>query len=249
MSIITIEDLWKVYKGGIEALRGISFNVNEGEVFTILGPNGAGKTTTVKILSCVLKPTKGKVVILGYEVPKECRKIREMVSSVPQEFQGFADLTVRENIEYFASLYRAKNKVEEVLELLDLKEHEKKRFRNLSGGLKRRVAIACGIVGNPKIVFLDEPTVGLDPESRRKMWDIIRVLKEKKITIFLATHYLDEAEKLADRVVVIYKGKMIKETSPRELVNEFNSSSLEDAYLELMRELKGESVEKRNSDY
>ncbi|AGE70363.1 ABC transporter ATP-binding protein [Sulfolobus acidocaldarius] len=249
MSIITIEDLWKVYKGGIEALRGISFNVNEGEIFTILGPNGAGKTTTVKILSCVLKPTKGKVIVLGYEVPKECKKIREMVSSVPQEFQGFADLSVRENIEYFASLYKAKNKVEEVLELLDLKEHEKKRFRNLSGGLKRRVAIACGIVGNPKIVFLDEPTVGLDPESRRKMWDIIRALKEKKITIFLATHYLDEAEKLADRVVVIYKGKMIKETSPRELVNEFNSSSLEDAYLELMRELRGENFEKRNSDY
>jgi ABC-2 type transport system ATP-binding protein len=238
MSIIEVEDLWKIYKNGVEALRGISLKVEEGEVFSFLGPNGAGKTTTIKILSCILKPTRGKVRVAGYEVPKECNKVRNIVSVVPQEFQGFSDLTVRENVEYFAKLYKAENKVEEVIESLELKEHENKKFKELSGGLKRRVAIACGIIGNPKIVYLDEPTVGLDPKSRRSIWEIVKKLKEEKITVFLATHYLDEAEKLADRVAVIYKGKIIKLSTPSELINEFKKGSLEEAYLELMKEIE-----------
>jgi ABC-2 type transport system ATP-binding protein len=238
MSIIEVEDLWKIYKNGVEALRGISLKVEEGEVFSFLGPNGAGKTTTIKILSCILKPTRGKVRVAGYEVPKDCNKVRNTVSVVPQEFQGFSDLTVRENVEYFAKLYKAENKVEEVIESLELKEHENKKFKELSGGLKRRVAIACGIIGNPKIVYLDEPTVGLDPKSRRSIWEIVKKLKEEKITVFLATHYLDEAEKLADRVAVIYKGKIIKLSTPSELINEFKKGSLEEAYLELMKEIE-----------
>ncbi|MFP3260522.1 MAG: ABC transporter ATP-binding protein [Sulfolobus sp.] len=238
MSIIEVEDLWKIYKNGVEALRGISLKVEEGEIFSFLGPNGAGKTTTIKILSCILKPTRGKVRVAGYEVPKDCNKVRNTVSVVPQEFQGFSDLTVRENVEYFAKLYKAENKVEEVIESLELKEHENKKFKELSGGLKRRVAIACGIIGNPKIVYLDEPTVGLDPKSRRSIWEIVKKLKEEKITVFLATHYLDEAEKLADRVAVIYKGKIIKLSTPSELINEFKKGSLEEAYLELMKEIE-----------
>jgi ABC-2 type transport system ATP-binding protein len=238
MSIIEVEDLWKIYKNGVEALRGISLKVEEGEVFSFLGPNGAGKTTTIKILSCILKPTRGKVRVAGYEVPKDCNKVRNIVSVVPQEFQGFSDLTVRENVEYFAKLYKAENKVEEVIESLELKEHENKKFKELSGGLKRRVAIACGIIGNPKIVYIDEPTVGLDPKSRRSIWEIVKKLKEEKITVFLATHYLDEAEKLADRVAVIYKGKIIKLSTPSELINEFKKGSLEEAYLELMKEIE-----------
>jgi ABC-2 type transport system ATP-binding protein len=238
MSIIEVEDLWKIYKNGVEALRGISLKVEEGEVFSFLGPNGAGKTTTIKILSCILKPTRGKVRVAGYEVPKDCNKVRNIVSVVPQEFQGFSDLTVRENVEYFAKLYKAENKVEEVIESLELKEHENKKFKELSGGLKRRVAIACGIIGNPKIVYLDEPTVGLDPKSRRSIWEIVKKLKEEKITVFLATHYLDEAEKLADRVAVIYKGKIIKLSTPSELINEFKKGNLEEAYLELMKEIE-----------
>jgi ABC-2 type transport system ATP-binding protein len=238
MSIIEVEDLWKIYKNGVEALRGISLKVEEGEVFSFLGPNGAGKTTTIKILSCILKPTRGKVRVAGYEVPKDCNKVRNIVSVVPQEFQGFSDLTVRENVEYFAKLYKAENKVEEVIESLELKEHESKKFKELSGGLKRRVAIACGIIGNPKIVYLDEPTVGLDPKSRRSIWEIVKKLKEEKITVFLATHYLDEAEKLADRVAVIYKGKIIKLSTPSELINEFKKGSLEEAYLELIKEIE-----------
>lgn len=238
MDIIVIEDLWKVYKNKVEALRGISLRVKEGEVFSFLGPNGAGKTTTIKILSCILKPTKGKVTVAGYEVPKDCKKIREIVSVVPQEFQGFSDLTVRENIEYFAKLYKV-DTVDDVIEELGLKEHQDKKFRELSGGLKRRVAIACGIIGNPKIVYLDEPTVGLDPKSRRSIWEIVKSLKNKGITVFMATHYLDEAEKLSDRVAVIYKGKIVKLSTPGELVNEFKKENLEEAYLELMRQLEG----------
>ncbi|BFH73681.1 ABC transporter ATP-binding protein [Sulfurisphaera javensis] len=240
MHLIEVEDLWKIYKNGVEALKGISFTVDEGEVFTFLGPNGAGKTTTIKILSCVLKPTKGKVVISGYSSPKECDKIRRVVTTVPQEFQGFSDLTVRENIEYFAKLYDTVDKVDEIIEKLDLKEHERKRFKELSGGLKRRVAIACGLVGDPRVIFLDEPTIGLDPKARRNLWKLIETLKHMKITVFLATHYLDEAEKLADKVGVIYKGKIIKISSPSELMEEFKKENLEDAYLSLMEQLKSE---------
>ena len=240
MHLIEVENLWKIYKNGVEALRGISFTVDEGEIFSFLGPNGAGKTTTIKILSCVLKPTKGKVVVAGYSVPKDCEKIRNIVTVVPQDFQGFSDLTVRENIEYFAKLYSVKNKVDEIIEKLDLKEHERKKFRELSGGLKRRVAIACGLVGNPKVVFLDEPTVGLDPKSRRNIWELIKSLKSEKITIFLATHYLDEAEKLADKVAVIYKGKIVKISSPAELMKEFQKENLEEAYLSLINQIESE---------
>ncbi|BAK54353.1 ABC transporter ATP-binding protein [Sulfurisphaera tokodaii] len=240
MHIIEVEDLWKIYKNGIEALRGISFTVDEGEIFSFLGPNGAGKTTTIKILSCVLKPSKGKVVVNGFSSPKECEKIRKIVTTVPQEFQGFSDLTVRENIEYFAKLYDTTDKVDEIIQKLNLKEHERKRFKELSGGLKRKVAIACGLVGNPKVIFLDEPTVGLDPKSRRNLWELIKSLKDMKITIFLATHYLEEAERLADRVGVLYKGRIVRISTPSELMNEFKKENLEEAYLALMEEMKSE---------
>lgn len=240
MHLIEVEDLWKIYKNGVEALRGISFTVEEGEVFSFLGPNGAGKTTTIKVLSCVLKPTKGKVIVSGYSSPKECEKIRMIVTTVPQDFQGFSDLTVRENIEYFAKLYGSNNKVEEVIGRLELKEHEKKKFRELSGGLKRRVAIACGLMGDPKVIFLDEPTAGLDPRSRRNLWEVIKSLKSERITIFLATHYLDEAEKLSDRVAVIYKGKIVKLSTPSELIKEFQKENLEEAYLSLMSQFESE---------
>lgn len=240
MHLIETEDLWKVYKNGVEALRGISFYVDEGEIYSFLGPNGAGKTTTIKILSCVLKPTKGRVVVSGYSSPKDCEKIRKIVSSVPQEFQGFSDLTVRENIEYFAKLYDTLDRVDELINKLDLKEHENKRFKELSGGLKRRVAIACGLVGNPKVIYLDEPTIGLDPKSRRDIWEIIKELKQMKITVFLTTHYLDEAEKLADKISVIYKGKIVKTSTPSELIEEFKKENLEEAYLSLMEQQKSE---------
>ncbi len=240
MMSIEVEDLWKIYKNhknNIEALKGISFSVGSGEVFSLLGPNGAGKTTTVKILSCVLKPTKGRVNILGFKVPEMCNEVRKIVGIVPQEFQGFSDLTVEDNIKYFSSLYGRKLDINEIIDILDLKRYIKTKFKQLSGGYKRRVAIACALAGNPKIVYLDEPTVGLDPQSRRNLWDIVRDLKRSGITVLLTTHYLDEAEILSDKVAIIYNGKIVRMGTPKELISEFNKSNLEEAYLALMETL------------
>ncbi|WP_432417922.1 ABC transporter ATP-binding protein [Acidianus brierleyi] len=237
MMSIEVEDLWKIYKNRVEALRGISFSVNSGEVFSLLGPNGAGKTTTVKILSCVLKPTKGKVSVLGFNIPEMCNEVRKIVGIVPQEFQGFSDLTVEDNIKYFSSLYDKKSDIDELIDILDLKKYVKTKFKQLSGGYKRRVAIACALAGDPKIVYLDEPTVGLDPKSRRNLWDIVRDLKRSGITVLLTTHYLDEAEILSDKVAVIYDGRIVRIGTPKELMSEFNKSNLEEAYLALMESL------------
>ncbi|BBL46576.1 MULTISPECIES: ABC transporter ATP-binding protein [Metallosphaera] len=238
MRIVDVENLWKVYNRRKEALRGISFHVESGEIFALLGPNGAGKTTTVKILSCITKPTSGKVEVMGYSVPDQCSKVREKVGVVPQEFQGFSDLTVEENIKYFVKLYRGEeSQVEELMKSLDLLEYRKTRFRNLSGGYKRRVAIACSLAGDPKLLFMDEPTVGLDPRSRRDVWNLITEVKRRGISVLLTTHYLDEAQKLSDRIGIIFNGKIVRLSTPGELMEEFRKQTLEEAYLALMESL------------
>ena len=240
MPFIEVRDLRKVYRNGVEALKGISFDVYEGEVFSFLGPNGAGKTTTIRVLSCATKPTSGQVKVGGHEVPGECDEVRKIVSVVPQEFNGFSDLSVYENVEYFASLYGKEGKVDDVIESLGLKNYAKTKFKHLSGGLKRRVAIATALVAEPKLVYLDEPTVGLDPKARREVWEIIRGLKDRKVTVFLTTHYLDEAERLSDRVAVIYEGRLVKLTTPDKLKDELKQATLEEAYLKLMEALENE---------
>ncbi|ARM74945.1 ABC transporter ATP-binding protein [Acidianus manzaensis] len=237
MITIKVKDLWKSY-GKKDILKGISFEVNEGEIFSLLGPNGAGKTTTVKVLSCMISPSKGEVEVLGYKIPKECSNVRKIVGIVPQEFQGFSDLTVRDNIAYFSKLYGGnENQIDEIIEKLDLKNYEKVRYKNLSGGYKRRVAIAIALVGNPKIIYLDEPTVGLDPKSRRNIWEIMKDLKNKNLTVLLTTHYLDEAQKLSDKIAIVYDGKILRLTTPDGLMKEFEKSSLEEAYLALLETL------------
>ncbi|QKR00363.1 ABC transporter ATP-binding protein [Metallosphaera tengchongensis] len=241
MKIINVENLWKVYNKRKEALKGITFHVDHGEVFSLLGPNGAGKTTTVKILSCMIKPSQGKVEVLGFNVPQECNKIREKIGVVPQEFQGFSDLTAEENLRYFVKLYNGdESQVEELMKTVDLLEYRKTRYRNLSGGYKRRLAIACSLAGDPKLLFMDEPTVGLDPRSRRDLWDLITEVKRRGVTVLLTTHYLDEAQRLSDRVGVIFDGKLVRLSSPRELMEEFRKQTLEEAYLALM-ELLGDT--------
>lgn len=240
MPFIEVRDLRKVYRKGVEALKGISFDVYEGEVFSFLGPNGAGKTTTIRVLSCATKPTSGQVKVGGHEVPGECEEVRKIVSVVPQEFNGFSDLSVYENVEYFASLYGKEGKVDDVIESLGLRNYAKTKFKHLSGGLKRRVAIATALVAEPRLVYLDEPTVGLDPKARREVWDIIRGLKDRKVTVFLTTHYLDEAERLSDRVAVIYEGRLVRLTTPDKLKDELKQSTLEEAYLKLMEALENE---------
>lgn len=240
-ALITVKNLWKVYRGNVVALREVSFSVSKGDFFALLGPNGAGKTTLIKILSCVIKPTKGEIIINGYSVPQECKKVREIIGVVPQNFQAFGSLKVREIIEYFAKLYKSSDNVSKVIEYLDLNEYKEVKYDKLSDGLKRRVGIACGIVNNPELLFLDEPTIGLDAKSRRNLWDLIVNFNNKNgTTILLTTHYMEEAEKLAKTIGIIYKGRLVKITSPTMLKEEFKSPSLEDAYLELIKELEGE---------
>ncbi|MGC9105374.1 MAG: ABC transporter ATP-binding protein [Thermoprotei archaeon] len=240
MLAIEAKDLRKVYRGNVEALRGVSFEVYKGEIFSFLGPNGAGKTTTVRILSCVTKPSSGHAVVEGFRVPEQCEEVRKIVSVVPQEFNGFSDLTVYDNVAYFASLYGTERKVDDVIESLGLKEYAHTKFKKLSGGYKRRVAIASALVTEPKVVFLDEPTVGLDPKARRQLWEVIKSLKDRGITTFLTTHYLDEAEKLSDRVAVLYNGALVKVSTPDKLKEEFAKETLEEAYLKLVEELENE---------
>ncbi|MCI2415236.1 MAG: ABC transporter ATP-binding protein [Candidatus Aramenus sp.] len=237
MLSVEVRDLWKVYKNKVEALKGVTFSVNQGEVFSLLGPNGAGKSTTIKVISCVLKPTKGTVNVLGHDVPGECNTVRGLIGIMPQEFQGFSDLTVEDNVSYFASLYNRRVDVEDVLERLDLIKYKNKKFKELSGGYKRRVAIACALAGDSKIVSLDEPTVGLDPRSRRSIWEIVKGLRESGTTVLLTTHYLDEAQMLSDRVAIIFDGKIVKTGTPEDIMREFKKESLEEAYLALMESL------------
>ncbi|MCY0850832.1 ABC transporter ATP-binding protein [Sulfuracidifex metallicus] len=243
MLAIDMKDVWKTYKNGIQALKGLNLQVESGEIFSLLGPNGAGKTTTVKVMSCILKYDRGNVKVLGKELPDSCGEILREVGIMPQEFQGFTDLTVRENLEYFSKLYDKEVNIDSLIDTFELKKYENKKLRELSGGYKRRVGLASALAGDPKILFLDEPTVGLDPKARRSLWNIIKGLKEKGITVFLTTHYLDEAEKLSDTVVVIYDGKVVRRGKPGEIIDEFKKENLEDAYLELLKNLEGENNE------
>ncbi|MEM0263779.1 MAG: ABC transporter ATP-binding protein [Saccharolobus sp.] len=236
--VVEVKDLYRSFKGK-EVLKGITFTVNKGEIFSLLGPNGAGKTTTVKILSCVLKPTSGYVKVIGYKLPEECNKVREKIGVMPQDYQGFMDLTVRENIEYFVRLYNAdKNTTNELISMFKLEDVKDKKLRELSGGYIRRVGLASSFAGNQQILFLDEPTVGLDPKARREFWELLKTMKSNGITIFLTTHYLDEAQKLSDRIAVLYKGKIVKVSTPSKLMEEFKAENLEDAYLELINSME-----------
>jgi ABC-2 type transport system ATP-binding protein len=221
MKVIEVESLTKKY-GKIIAIDNVSFHVNKGEIFGYLGPNGSGKTTTVEILECLRKPDSGRARVLGYDL-KEANEIKKRIGVMPQNFAAFDLLTVEENVALVAKIYkRKKEDVKRVLDLLDLWEIRKRKYEDLSGGTQRRVGIAMALVNDPEVVFLDEPTVGLDPEIRRTVWQVIIKLKEVGKTVFLTTHYIEEAERLCDRVGIIVKGKIVAINSPRNLVNSLN---------------------------
>jgi ABC-2 type transport system ATP-binding protein len=221
MKIIEVESLTKKY-GKIIAIDNVSFHVNKGEIFGYLGPNGSGKTTTVEILECLRKPDSGRARVLGYDL-KEANEIKKRIGVMPQNFAAFDLLTIEENVALVAKIYkRKKEDVKRVLDLLDLWEIRKRKYEDLSGGTQRRVGIAMALVNDPEVVFLDEPTVGLDPEIRRTVWQVIIKLKEVGKTVFLTTHYIEEAERLCDRVGIILKGKIVAIDSPRNLVNSLN---------------------------
>lgn len=220
-SVVEVNSLVKQY-GQLRAVDGISFEVYEGEVFAFLGPNGAGKTTTVEILECIRPLTSGTAKIFGYEVTRneDVKEIKRRIGALPQEFSALDKLTVKENIELIGDMYEKHLDVMEIIKLLDLEDKTNEKFENLSGGLKQRVGVAAALVSDPQLVFLDEPTTGLDPKSRREVWAVIENLKKLGKTVFLTTHYMEEAQVLADRVAIIDKGKIAAIGSPQELISQ-----------------------------
>jgi ABC-2 type transport system ATP-binding protein len=215
---ILVRDLRKSY-GTHEAVRGISFQIAEGEVFGLLGPNGAGKTTTVEILEGYRKRDAGEVTVLGHDPAESDRDFRERIGVVLQQSQLFNNLTVSEIHRMFAGYYERPRDVDEVIELVGLGEKRDARVKTLSGGQKRRLDLGVALVGDPDLVFLDEPTTGFDPAARRAAWQMIRSLRSLGKTILLTTHYLDEAEQLADRVAVLREGVIVREGTPDELTS------------------------------
>lgn len=215
---IDVEHLTKRYHDFL-AVDDVSFSVKMGELFAFVGPNGAGKTTTVEIIDTIRTPTSGTVRLLGMDVTKRKRDILRRIGVLPQGFTSFDRITVTETIQYYSRLFSRRHPdVEGLIELANLEDKSKEQFQNLSGGLKQRLGIAVALVNDPEVVFLDEPTTGLDPRARREVWEVLVGLKKKGKTVFLTTHYMDEAELLADTVAIISKGQIIAMGSPEELI-------------------------------
>jgi ABC-2 type transport system ATP-binding protein len=222
---ISVHGLRKSY-GDYEAVRGISFEIPEGEVFGLLGPNGAGKTTTIEILEGYRPRDAGEVDVLGFDPGRAGPALRERIGVVLQQSQLWPTITVAETHRMFAGYYDRPRDVDEVIKLVGLEEKRDARVKTLSGGQKRRLDLGVALVGDPDLVFLDEPTTGFDPAARRAAWDMIRALRSLGKTILLTTHYLDEAEQLADRVAVLREGQIIREGTPAELTGATNETEV-----------------------
>jgi len=222
---IEVRNLRKEY-GDLVAVNNISFKVRKGEVFAFLGPNGAGKTTTVEMIESIRVPTSGTIKILDKDITTSFNDVKEKIGILPQEFHSFERLTVRETLEYFAKIYKNSTDIDEIIDAIALRDEEKKLYKSLSGGLKQRVGVAISLVNDPEIIFLDEPTTGLDPKARREVWEVIAGLRNKGKTIFLTTHYMEEAEYLADHIAIIHKGNIIAEGSLNELVNKYGEGTI-----------------------
>jgi ABC-2 type transport system ATP-binding protein len=224
-SAIEVAHLKKVY-GNLTAVDDISFAVKTGEIFAFLGPNGAGKTTTVEMIESIRQPTAGSIKLLGKDITTNFNEVKEKIGILPQEFHSFERLTVRETLVYFSQLYKKKANVDDIITALDLESHRDMLYKNLSGGLKQRVGVAISLVNDPDIIFLDEPTTGLDPKARREVWGVIAGLRKKGKTVFLTTHYMEEAEFLADHIAVIHKGKIIAEGTLEDLIRRYGKNSI-----------------------
>ncbi len=216
---IRCQNLRKTYEGKVEAVRGLDLEILAGECFGLLGPNGAGKTTTIEILEGLLEPTSGEVEILGKNWNSHGRELRELLGISLQETRLAEKLTVRETLELFASFYRRPLTAKEVMDEMELTEKADTWVGKLSGGQKQRLAVATALVANPQILFLDEPTTGLDPQSRRQLWEIIRQFQRRGGTVLLTTHYMDEAERLCDRIAIVDHGLTIASGTPGELID------------------------------
>jgi len=217
MSVITVEDLHKHY-GAVRAVDGVSFEVQKGEIFGFLGPNGAGKTTTIETIEGYRVPDSGRVTVLGFDPRKDGYEMKERIGIMLQETALYPDLRVSEVLRLFASYYRRAVDTDALLEMIGLQEKRKAFVRELSGGQRQRVAIALALINDPELIFLDEPTAGLDPQSRRATWNWIGRAREEGKTVFLTTHYIEEAEELCDRVAIIDHGVIIALDTPKRLM-------------------------------
>ncbi|MDD5308873.1 MAG: ABC transporter ATP-binding protein [Deltaproteobacteria bacterium] len=217
---ISCKGLVKRYEDDVLAVTGLDLGIARGECFGLLGPNGAGKTTTVEILEGLLEPTSGEVRVLGMSYAQDEASLRARIGITLQETHLDDRLTVAEIVAMFRSFYASGRTVDEVLELVSLAEKRGSWYERLSGGQKQRLAVALAVVGDPELVFLDEPTTGLDPQSRRQLWDVILSFKRQGKTILITTHYMEEAERLCDRVAIVDRGKVIAQGSPRDLISE-----------------------------
>ena len=240
---VVVHNLEKQF-GAFQAVKDLSFTVSRGEVFGFLGPNGAGKSTTIRMLCGLLTPSSGTGKVAGFDISTEAEKIKANIGYMSQKFSLYEDLTVEENIDFYSGIYhiapqKKSERKEWVIKMAGLKEHRRSRTSILSAGWKQRLALGCAILHEPPIIFLDEPTSGVDPISRRQFWDLIYDLSHKGVTVFVTTHYMDEAE-FCDRVGLIYRGQLIAEGTPEELKTKFMS----DHILEVICERPQEAMAK-----
>jgi len=237
-NIIEVEKLTKKFDS-FTAVNNVSFNVKHGEIFAFLGPNGAGKTTTIRMLTTLLHPTSGKISINGFNPVVEKANTRKSFGIVFQDPSLDNELTAKENMEFHAALYHvpkelSKERINEMIRFVGLWERKDDYIKTFSGGMKRRLEIARGLIHHPKILFLDEPTLGLDPQTRNHIWNYIKELnKKEKMTVFFTTHYMEEADKFADRIAIIDEGKIIKSGTVKDIKKETKTSSVEQAFLKL----------------
>jgi len=225
-TIISVKDLVKNY-GNFEAVKGISFEVYENEIFGMLGPNGAGKSTTLEIIETLRQKTKGKVFVDGYDLDKEPGEIKKIIGVQLQTSGYYPGLNLVDLIELFCGLYNKDMEPMELLQMVNLTEKAKSKFKELSGGQKQRFSVATTLINDPKIIFLDEPTTGLDPQARRSLWELIRTIRGRGTTVIITTHYMDEAEYLCDRVAVIDSGKIVALNSPDQMIDDLVASGFE----------------------
>jgi ABC-2 type transport system ATP-binding protein len=237
-NIIEVKDLRRRF-GGFEAVKGISFSVAQGTIFGFLGPNGAGKSTTIKMLTTLLRPTSGTILIDGHDPTKEPDAVRHAFGIVFQDASLDEDLTAWENMELHGVLYGVprdtrRARIDELLAFVELDDRRSSYVREFSGGMKRRLEVARGLLHHPKIIFLDEPTLGLDPQTRNRMWEYLGHLNEREgVTVFFSTHYMDEADRNADTIAIIDHGAIVASGTGEDLKHRTRKESLEDAFLEL----------------
>ena len=224
--IISVKDLYKNY-GNFEAVKGISFDVFEGEIFGLLGPNGAGKSTTLEIIETLREKTKGKIIVDGFDLDASPNEIKKVIGVQLQTSGFYPGLNLLELIDLFGGLYNRKVDAMQLLERVNLKDKAKAKTKELSGGQKQRFSVATTLINQPRVIFLDEPTTGLDPQARRNLWKLIREIRDSGTTVIITTHYMDEAEYLCDRVAIMNAGKIVAMASPDKLIDELVASGFE----------------------